>query len=422
MSFVCGLTPKFFTVFTVVADVETKKKPRRKRKVTIDDYAIGHDVDDSISMVSYAYSNCDSNEILKNDEHLQQSRSCHSAEVTTPEEITSDDESEPQPLLRWLSWRTDPSKTYSDWTIDVIVQNYCLPSNQDDTGNDRRLGKSSNSISSATIVPQQQERHRYHVHKNIIVVESQLFQAVLHGQPSNGTISTNIASSNTVTTTEIVVSTEYEANVFPTFLDYMYSPGNVWIKQHNASGLLSLAKRFGMKRLQWLTKQFLKQQNASTIRPLQDSSAMTQQDSNVAVSDETVSLSSNASTFTQRMKRLRRIVGAETTYPLYVDANMHSAHPSPEHNSVFIRGSPPPPRLQTGNKSLAIKSTCLFDALTVAGPLLRRHPTLITSTSPPPHDIVLSHSSATNTSPHLVNTVTALQKIAAIYSGNTQQQ
>jgi BTB/POZ domain len=193
------------------------KKKRKRKTVSNDD----SDSDDSSSPLSYTYTNCDSCSILEDNEHQRQQWQYRSP--------IDDEESSTPPPFQWLNWRMDPIKTFSDWKIDVIIVH-------------RRSNTTSNIVS-----------RQYHVHKNVLVVESQFFQSLFLQQRHSQ------KASMLVTTTKITVSNEYEANAFPTFLDYIYSPGSVWITQQNAITMLLLSKYFGMNRLQWLTKRFLKQ-------------------------------------------------------------------------------------------------------------------------------------------------------------------
>jgi BTB/POZ domain len=197
-------------------------KKRRKRKRTQKCYSDSErdDSDDSSSPLSYTYTNCDSVTLLSD---------CPRQLLVM--RLGSDDESSSPPPFQWLNWRMDPIKTFSDWMIDVVVQ--------------RHRYTSADSASSLLL-------YRYHVHKNVLVLESQLFQHLFykHQQPQDPLL--------VFTATQITLSNEYEASVFPTFLDYMYSPGSIWINQQNAVTLLLLSNYFGMRRLNWLAKQFLK--------------------------------------------------------------------------------------------------------------------------------------------------------------------
>jgi BTB/POZ domain len=197
-----------------------KKKRKRKRSQKYNSDSESCDSDDSSSPLSYTYTNCDSVTLLNESQPLLRRLE------------SDDDESSAPPPFQWLNWRMDPIKTFSDWIIDVVVVQ-------------RHRSAAAESASSLS-------SHRYHVHKNVLVVESQLFQDLFykHQQPQDPLL--------VFTATQISLSNEYEANVFPTFLDYMYSPGSIWINQQNAITLLLLSNYFGMKRLNWLTKQFLK--------------------------------------------------------------------------------------------------------------------------------------------------------------------
>ena len=280
--------------------VVVKKKENRKRKQSDSYSSDGNtldDDDDSNSPLQYTYTNCDSSEILQEMEQQQQLESplmyypSQSNNSTVRVDDDCDDDNDDTtlgvqrdpPEFRWLTWRMDPYKSFSDWMIDVCIeprtngtdaspperpeqpaaQNLKLNHSGD---NDR--DNPGNTVTDTH--PHHHHHHqqqRYHVHKNVLVVESQFFQTLFRLlPPTTGTTVTTASTATTVTapfppstnSMELTLSNELEWQIFPTFLDYMYSPGSVWINPSNVSAMLRLAKFFRMRRLQWLCKQFLK--------------------------------------------------------------------------------------------------------------------------------------------------------------------
>jgi hypothetical protein len=336
--------------FLVVVEKKKKKNKRkkesRKRKSIengganndgdhIDDdndYDDGDD-DDSTSPLSYTYTNCDSITILQEQEQQfqqqQQQEPSLMYNAQTPTTTTNidnttihstyndddDDEStigseQSPPMFRWLNWRMDPIKSFSDWTIDVVIapiQRKALTG----TTTTRSSTATSSTKKSTDIPPHATSIQRYHVHRNVLVVESQLFQSLLYNQQeqcnTNTIHSTSIQSLFNTSTTIVSLNDIYEANVFPTFLDYMYSPGHVWITQQNAITMLLFAKQFGMKRLQWLTKQFLKRNHEINLQQQQQCSDGIRTKSNATSSSNVINMNKK-STFIDRMNNLSKVV------------------------------------------------------------------------------------------------------------------
>ena len=314
-----------------------EKKVNRKRKLTEDGSGDENDDDDSTSPLSYTYTHCDSSEILQEMEQQQQEslmmyQSQRSVQIDDDDDDSTLGIQRQPPTFRWLTWRMDPIKSFSDWTIDVYIFNRkstgdgttiaaqpsLLPTLPQQNGvkvldETNELEDENNNYihNNAVSVTQQQ---RYHVHRNILVVESQFFQTLLHQRPTT-TATDSVAVAASPTTTDITLSNELEGQVFPTFLDYMYSPSSVWINAHNVRTMLLMARYFGMKRLQWLCKLFLKIEAS-------------QQPANHTCTTEAIS--PNVSSFQQRMTNLSRIAGS--------NGDMLLAYPTPETPSQPAAG------------------------------------------------------------------------------------
>jgi len=119
-----------------------------------------------------------------------------------------------------LSWRMDPSKSHSDWTIEVIR-------------------------GSSTGV--------YHVHKNILAVgprKSGYFTKLFQ---DGGRFAESRSSTSHIELNELA------ANAFPDVLDYAYSvDGPLTVTTENATALYSLGQYLDMRSLRWEAKQFWK--------------------------------------------------------------------------------------------------------------------------------------------------------------------
>ena len=117
-----------------------------------------------------------------------------------------------EPEEEALTWRSDPSRSLSDWTI--------LVSNRET-----------------------QETHPYHVHRNVLAVGPRKSEYFVRFFLSHDRMSKSSKS------TEIWFST-VAANTMPQLLDYMYSSdGKLDISTECAVGLRHLAQFFGMRAL-----------------------------------------------------------------------------------------------------------------------------------------------------------------------------
>lgn len=148
-----------------------------------------------------------------------------------------DSDTEPPPVF--LDWRSDHTKNFSDWQIDVVVVSSTTKNRDSNRGSDSILKGS------------------YHVHRNILVVESEYFQRLFENERPYA------ESKNSTSTIELV---EEGAASFEALLDYMYRPGEPNLTSYNAVAMHHFGEYFGMKRLRWLARQFWKKDlNANTI-------------------------------------------------------------------------------------------------------------------------------------------------------------
>lgn len=133
-------------------------------------------------------------------------------------------ESDTEPSLpARLDWRTDPDKSLSDWTIEVVS----VASSNDETT---------------------QSSH-YHVHKSMLILESEYFQSFF-GQYPHATTSDEYSPS--ATRLELH---EKAARFFPELLDYMYGK-DLKLTSESATVFHFFGHYFGMRRLRWEAKQF----------------------------------------------------------------------------------------------------------------------------------------------------------------------
>lgn len=133
-----------------------------------------------------------------------------------------DSDSEPSLPVR-MDWRTDPQKSLSDWTIEVVS----VGSLDDDS----------------------QQYNLYNVHKNVLILESDYFQWFF------GEYKTAISTDeNTPTATRLELH-EKAARFFPDFLDYMYGQDPNFTSE-NATVFHFFGHFFGMRRLRCESKQF----------------------------------------------------------------------------------------------------------------------------------------------------------------------
>ena len=120
-----------------------------------------------------------------------------------------------------LSWRLEPSKSHSDWTIEIL------------------RGSSSIDV--------------YHVHKHFLAVgprKSGYFTKLFE---DGGRFAEN------QTNTSRIELDELAANAFPDLLDFVYSlDGPLTVTTENATALHYLGQYFGMRSLRWEAKQFWK--------------------------------------------------------------------------------------------------------------------------------------------------------------------
>jgi hypothetical protein len=180
-------------------------------------------------------------------QHLQQQQH---QQPTQPQpqqhrqESSSDYDSDTEPPPVFLDWRSDHTKNFSDWRIDVVVVPNSTNGRRD---NNRSGGGGGTSILKGS----------YHVHRNILVVESEYFQRLFENDR------TYPESENSASTIELV---EEGAASFEALLDYMYRPGEPNLTSYNAVAMHHFGEYFGMKRLRWLARQFWKNDlNANTI-------------------------------------------------------------------------------------------------------------------------------------------------------------
>lgn len=387
--------------------VEKKKRVNKKRKLSDDASGDENDDEDSISPLSYTYTNCDSSEILQEMEQQQQlqesmvmyqSHSTIHADDDFDEDDSTLGEHRQPPVFRWLTWRMDPIKSFSDWTINVYIllrtnrTNPSPPQPPSLSHNDVVMDDNDENDNVMTVTQQQ----RYHVHKNILVVESQFFQTILHQLPSppptttTSTTATMVTATAASSTTDITLLNEYEALVFPTFLDYMYSPGSVWINSHNASTMFLLAKYFGMKRLQWLCRQYLKM----------DESRKQQQQQLLLLPNQacaSAATSPNVSSFQQRMNNLSRMVQSNENALLNNPAEVANT------TTVIVKDSP---------IRRADTSTPMQQRIPVTDATVMRQVKLSAKPTTNHHNHISTNSSTTTTtatavSEHVTTTTTA---------------
>ena len=201
--------------------------------------------------------NTDSRSILPNNplQHLhQQQQQHHYPQEKQPQssplsqqqqqqhhrQESNDYDSDTEPPPAYLNWRSDHTKNFSDWQINVVVV-----SNTTNTSRDGHRG--GHSILKGS----------YHVHRNILVVESEYFQRLFENEHPY------LESENSASTIELV---EEGAASFEALLDYMYRPAEANLTSYNAVAMHHFGEYFGMKRLRWLARQFWKNDlNANTI-------------------------------------------------------------------------------------------------------------------------------------------------------------
>jgi hypothetical protein len=155
-----------------------------------------------------------------------QEESCYSAVDAM------DSDTEPSPPVR-MDWRTDPDKSLSDWTIEVVAS----------------ISADDETKQSTT----------YHVHKNILILESEYFQWFfrdsLRATKTDGTIPC-------ATRLELH---EKAARFFPQLLDFLYGK-QANFSSENATVFHYFGRYFGIRRLRWEAKQFWqKDMNQDTV-------------------------------------------------------------------------------------------------------------------------------------------------------------
>ena len=154
-----------------------------------------------------------------------QEESCYSA-------VDAESDVEPSVPVR-IDWRTDPEKSLSDWKIEVVSD----VSAEDET----------------------KQTTTYHVHKSVLILESEYFQSFfqhsLKPQKADGSIPSS---------TRLELH-EKAARFFPDLLDFMYGHQPKFSSK-NATIFHFFGHYFGMRRLRWEAKQFWQQDmNQKTV-------------------------------------------------------------------------------------------------------------------------------------------------------------
>jgi BTB/POZ domain len=153
-----------------------------------------------------------------------------------------------------LSWRMNPNKSMSDWTIEI----------QTVVSDDHHVAK--NPTTTTTV---------YHVHKSVLAVgprRSQYFVKLFRATTAD-TTSSNTNTTVAATTTTRIEMEELTAMAFPIVLDYMYGTSSsttstksdgvqhqswetIPIATHNATALHVLAQQLDMKQLRTIVRTF----------------------------------------------------------------------------------------------------------------------------------------------------------------------
>ena len=137
-----------------------------------------------------------------------------SLEIDSDGETSFDDEEK-------FSWRMDAAESLSDWTISIL-----------DEGDEHS--------------------ETYHVHKNILSVGARRSEYFVPLMRSDSQFSESNSRMNSIQLQPLA------AQAFPEMLDYIYD-GHVNCTTENATALHYLGSYFGVRRLRWHVKNFLKQ-------------------------------------------------------------------------------------------------------------------------------------------------------------------
>ena len=142
-----------------------------------------------------------------------------------------------------LSWRMNPNKSMSDWTIEIQTKKLV-------SGNNTRI----------TAPPS--KSNVYYVHKSVLAVgprRSQYFVKLFRSLAAG-------VATTTETTTTVLVLDELTATAFPILLDYMYGTSTatptkdetsiIPITTYNATALHVLAQQLEMKHLRTMVRNF----------------------------------------------------------------------------------------------------------------------------------------------------------------------
>lgn len=132
------------------------------------------------------------------------------------------DTEQPSPPAR-MDWRTDPAESLSDWTIEVVSV----------------VGSGDETVDS---------KH-YHVHKSILILESEYFRSFFGQYPQATT-----ADEGSPSATRLELH-EKAARFFPELLDYMYGLP-LKFDSENSTVFHFFGHYFGMRRLRWEAKSF----------------------------------------------------------------------------------------------------------------------------------------------------------------------
>jgi hypothetical protein len=184
---------------------------------------------------------------------------CSSDAATNVVFYDSDDEPPTEAYSEHLSWRSDPSVTHSDWTIQIIsssassaaattasTANTTTTLKFDGPYSDNHTRNTSNSV-------------LYHVHKNILSVGPRRSEYFVRLFEKLARFAECQSKRSTIELDEL------SSKAFPALLDFMYGGSSrphqqepsLQLDTHTATALHSLGSYFEMRLLKWRVRQFL---------------------------------------------------------------------------------------------------------------------------------------------------------------------
>lgn len=219
----------------MMVDIRQQGRFKRRRQNNLN----GTETQQGTSMITLASS------------HPQQARTDAAAAASAP--YDSDEEPPTETIQDRLLWRQDRYESKSDWTIQIIVKHSKTETQNEDDGirdevDDANAVEEDDSVAATTI-------QTYHVHVRDLTAGPRRSEYFVQMLRDGGRFAESQSKTSRIELHAVA------AEAFPMLLDFVYSSERddpVPFTTDNATALYSLANYFGIRRLQYLAKQFWK--------------------------------------------------------------------------------------------------------------------------------------------------------------------